>query len=134
VLVRTTEPAFRRFRDEKHCPKEDDRLVGVFRGQGAKFAASDIHRELGRVGARLSLATIYNTLNSFSDAGMLKKITLGEGNFFYDTNPSEDVHLVIEDEEGAQEIKDVIDMDRAISDIKMIAKSRSDISAIRIVL
>jgi Fur family iron response transcriptional regulator len=43
------------------------------------------------------LATIYNTLNSFAEAGLLKRITVGPGQVFFDTNVRHHHHVYYEE-------------------------------------
>lgn len=56
----------------------------------------DFHRELTHHGLPVSLATVYNTLNQFATAGLLKRLTLAERTFFC-TNTSEHHHFYDED-------------------------------------
>lgn len=54
------------------------------------------HKELASHGLPVSLATVYNTLNQFAAAGLLKRLTLAERTFFC-TNTSEHHHFYDED-------------------------------------
>lgn len=56
----------------------------------------DFHEELAQHGLPVSLATVYNTLNQFVTAGLLKRLTLAERTFFC-TNTSEHHHFYDED-------------------------------------
>lgn len=56
----------------------------------------EFHKELGQHGLPVSLATVYNTLNQFAAAGLLKRLTLAERTFFC-TNTSEHHHFYDED-------------------------------------
>jgi Fur family iron response transcriptional regulator len=47
-------------------------------------------------GASLSLATVYNTLQQFGDAGLLRRIGLGGVRNWFDTNTEDHHHLVVE--------------------------------------
>jgi Fur family iron response transcriptional regulator len=46
----------------------------------------------------VSLATVYNTLNQFTDAGLLRQIGVDGARAYFDTNPSEHHHFFIQDE------------------------------------
>lgn len=47
----------------------------------------------------LSLATIYNTLNRFASAGLLRKINIAGERTCYDTDPASHQHFYIEHEQ-----------------------------------
>ena len=46
---------------------------------------------------RVSLATVYNTLNQFVTAGLMKRITLDTDRTYFDTNVSDHHHLFFEE-------------------------------------
>ena len=48
-------------------------------------------------GVRVSLATVYNTLNQFVSAGLMKRITLDTERTYFDTNVSDHHHLFFEE-------------------------------------
>lgn len=109
--------------------------LSVFAGDRDRhFSAQELHRDLVRAGSRLSLATVYNTLNGFSDAGMLSKIPVGDGNFFFDTNSSDHVHIVTENGDGTHTISDADDLERAIAELRQLARDRTDTTVFRIVV
>ncbi len=60
--------------------------------------AEQLHREAREAGLSVSLATIYNTLNQFTDAGLLKQVVLGGNRTFYDTNTDEHHHFYREED------------------------------------
>jgi Fur family iron response transcriptional regulator len=64
-------------------------------------------------GMRCSLATVYNTLESFAEAGLLKKIQLDARAAVFDTETRPHLHLVFEDEERVLNLHD----EEAIQDI-----------------
>ena len=47
----------------------------------------------------VSLATVYNTLHQFAEAGLLRQIGVDGSRAFFDTNPSEHHHFFVEDEQ-----------------------------------
>lgn len=107
----------------------------VFAGDRDRhFTAQEVHRNLVGAGSRLSLATVYNTLNSFSDAGLLRKIPVGDGNFFFDTNKSEHVHLVTENGDGTHTISDADDLESAICELRQLAMAHENTAVIRIII
>lgn len=47
----------------------------------------------------LSLATVYNTLHQFTEAGLLRQIGIDGSKFFFDTNPDEHHHFFVQGED-----------------------------------
>ena len=45
----------------------------------------------------VSLATVYNTLNQFTQAGLLREVTVSPGPSFFDTNTAPHHHVLNED-------------------------------------
>lgn len=48
--------------------------------------AEQLHSEAERDGVRVSLATVYNTLHQFTDAGLLREVVVEAGRSYFDTN------------------------------------------------
>ena len=48
----------------------------------------------------LSLATVYNVLRQFTEAGLLRQIGVDCSKSFFDTNPSDHHHFFIQDEDA----------------------------------
>ncbi len=67
----------------------------LFDGKDKHFTAEDLFRELSRKdgGDSLSLATIYNTLKGFTEAGLLSTLSVDSGKLYYDTNTSHHYHI-----------------------------------------
>lgn len=59
--------------------------------------AEQLHAEAMSQGVRVSLATIYNTLNQFTDAGMLREVVVEPGRSYFDTNIWDHHHFFFED-------------------------------------
>ena len=53
---------------------------------------------------KTSVASVYNTLNQFASAGLLRRVTVEQGRAFFDTNLSEHHHFYFEDEERLEDI------------------------------
>lgn len=66
-------------------------------GADRHVTAHDVARLARRAGVRVSLATVYNTLNQFVAAGLMKRITIDADQTWFDTNTSEHHHLFFED-------------------------------------
>ncbi|TAN61728.1 MAG: transcriptional repressor [Magnetospirillum sp.] len=67
------------------------------------LAAEAFHSELAAIGLKLSLATVYNTLNHFADAGLLRRVGFGDRTW-YCTNTGEHHHFL---DEGTGRIEDI---------------------------
>lgn len=70
----------------------------LFRGEDRHLTAESLQEEAHRAGARVSLATIYNTLHQFTEAGLLKQVAVEAGRYYFDTNVHEHQHFYLEDE------------------------------------
>ncbi len=59
--------------------------------------AEMIFEEAKIVRAAVSMATVYNTLNQFTQAGLLREIAVEGAKTYFDTNPSPHAHFLLED-------------------------------------
>ena len=62
-------------------------------------SAEMLYEEAIRAREPLSLATVYNTLRQFSEAGLLRQVSVSGPKTFFDTNVSEHHHFYNEDDE-----------------------------------
>jgi len=69
----------------------------LFDGTDRHVTADDVAILARKSGVRVSLATVYNTLNQFVAAGMMKRITLDTDRTYFDTNVSDHHHLFFEE-------------------------------------
>lgn len=70
----------------------------LFEGQGQRHVTAEaLFDEACAVGARVSLATVYNTLHQFTAAGLLRQVIVDSGRTFFDTNTSDHHHFFFED-------------------------------------
>lgn len=67
-------------------------LVGD--GQDRHVTAEGLHLAAGE---RVSMATVYNTLRAFCDAGLMREITVDGSKSYFDTNISDHPHFYWED-------------------------------------
>jgi Fur family iron response transcriptional regulator len=70
----------------------------LFSGCDRHVTAEDLHGEALKGGARLSLATVYNTLHQFTQAGLLRQVIVDGDKIHFDTNTGEHHHFYVEDE------------------------------------
>ena len=72
-------------------------LVKLLFDRGDRHITADqLHAEAAAAGVRVSLATIYNTLNQFTSAGVLREVIVEAGRSYFDTNTSEHHHVLID--------------------------------------
>ena len=71
-------------------------LVGD--GQHRHVTAESLFEAARNTGAMVSLATVYNTLKAFCDAGLLQEITVDGSKSYFDTNTHDHPHFYWEDE------------------------------------
>jgi len=62
------------------------------------LAAEDLHGEAVVSGVAVSLATVYNTLHQFTDAGMLRILSVEGSRTYFDTNTSDHHHFYMEED------------------------------------
>ncbi len=71
-------------------------LVGD--GQHRHVTAESLFDAARSQGATVSLATIYNTLRAFCDAGLMQEVTVDGSKSYFDTNTHDHPHFFWEDE------------------------------------
>ncbi len=76
----------------------------LFAGGGRHVTAEALHAEAVAADVAVSLATVYNTLNQFSDAGLLREVAVQGHKSYFDTNVSSHHHFYIESEERLVDI------------------------------
>ena len=59
--------------------------------------AEQLHGEAVEAAVRVSLATVYNKLHPFIEAGLLREVVVNSGHSYFDTNVSEHHHFLFED-------------------------------------
>ena len=69
----------------------------LFEGGNRHITAEQLHREATDGGVKVSLATVYNTLNQFTKVGLLREVAVAAGRAYFDTNTSAHYHLFNED-------------------------------------
>ena len=71
------------------------RLVGD--GQNRHVTAESLFAAGNENGVKVSLATVYNTLRAFCDAGLMREITVDGAKSYFDTNITDHAHFYWED-------------------------------------
>ena len=66
-------------------------------GNGDRHVTAEVlHAEAVASGERVSLATVYNTLHQFKQAGLLRELAIDGTKAYFDTNTSNHNHFYIE--------------------------------------
>jgi Fur family transcriptional regulator, iron response regulator len=70
------------------------------------LTAEILHAEAQSSGIKVSLATVYNTLHQFTEAGLLRQVVVDATRSYFDTNLTEHQHYYYEDEGALMDIPD----------------------------
>ena len=60
--------------------------------------AENLHEEAVASGIPVSLATVYNSMHQFTDAGLLRELTVDGARIYFDTNTGDHHHFYCEDD------------------------------------
>jgi Fur family iron response transcriptional regulator len=70
------------------------------------ISAEMLYEEAMRARVPVSLATVYNTLHQFTQAGLLRELAVDGAKTYFDTNTSKHHHFLIEDTNQLVDIPD----------------------------
>ena len=74
-------------------------LAKILFGSGDRHVSAEaLHREACEAKVHVSVATVYNTLNQFTAAGLLREVAIEGDRSFFDTNTSNHFHFFHEKE------------------------------------
>src|ERR1700710_1314557 len=74
-------------------------LAGLlFNDMDRHVTAESLHDEVAQAGVKVSLATVYNTLHQFTEAGLLRQVIVDAARSYFDTNPGDHQHFFVEKE------------------------------------
>jgi Fur family iron response transcriptional regulator len=80
-------------------------LATILFGSGDRHvSAESLHQEAVAARMNVSLATVYNTLNQFKAAGLLREVAFEGDRTFFDTNTSNHFHYYLEETGGLVDI------------------------------
>lgn len=68
------------------------------------LTVEELHEEAVTAGVPVSLATVYNTLHQFTEAGMIRVLAVESAKTYFDTNVSDHHHFFVE---GRNEVLDI---------------------------
>jgi Fur family iron response transcriptional regulator len=76
-------------------------------GKGDRHVTAEmLYEEATRAKVPVSLATVYNTLHQFTDAGLLRQVAVDGSKTYFDTNASQHHHFFVEGENALLDIAD----------------------------
>lgn len=76
----------------------------LFGGPHRHVSAEQLQGEASTARVNVSLATIYNTLHQFREAGLLREIAVDASRSYFDTDTSDHHHFYLEDEQWVIDI------------------------------
>ena len=88
-------------------------LAELLFGRGNRhLSAENLHEEAMLQRVPVSLATVYNTLHQFTEAGLLREVAVDGSKTYFDTNTSDHHHFFVEDENVVLDIPVGVDVSR----------------------
>ncbi|MFK0275946.1 Fur family iron response transcriptional regulator [Ensifer sp. KUDG1] len=76
----------------------------IFAKGDRHLTVEELHEEAVMAGVPVSLATVYNTLHQFTEAGMIRVLAVESAKTYFDTNVSDHHHFFVE---GQNEVLDI---------------------------
>ena len=64
-----------------------------FKDGNDHFTAEDVHRKIEKLGLNISLATVYNCLNQFTEHNIIKSVKTSCNKIYFDTNTRSHHHF-----------------------------------------
>jgi len=98
-MQRTYEKVLTLLRDAGLRPTRQRLALGklLFDGCNKHVTAEQLFGFAKKADAKVSLATVYNTLHQFKDAGLLREVVVEPGRSYFDTNMADHYHFFDED-------------------------------------
>jgi Fur family iron response transcriptional regulator len=110
-------------------PTRQRMIIGqlLFAGAHRHVTAESLYAEAAAAGMQLSLATVYNTLNQFTQAGLLRRVGPDGSRCFFDTDTSAHPHFYLEGEDTLIDVPERLTVKRMPSALPGHEISRLDI-------
>jgi Fur family iron response transcriptional regulator len=107
ATLRETEKIERHVREAGLRPtRQRVALANLLFAQGDRhLSAEELHEEAISAGVPVSLATVYNTLHQFTEAGLLRILAVEGARTYFDTNTSDHHHFFVEGENRLVDIE-----------------------------
>ena len=80
------------------------------------ITAEQLHGEAVAAEIRVSLATVYNTLHQFTEAGLLREVVVEPGRSYFDTNTNDHHHFFCE---ATSKLQDIPGQDVVVSELPL---------------
>ncbi|MDX3928280.1 MAG: Fur family transcriptional regulator [Shinella sp.] len=99
-------PIEERLRDSGLRPTRQRVALGalLFAKGDRHLTVEELHEEAVAAGVPVSLATVYNTLHQFTEAGLVRVLAVESSKTYFDTNVSDHHHFFIEGENDVRDI------------------------------
>lgn len=96
-------------RDSGLRPTRQRMALGeILFGRGHRhISAEQLHEEAVAADVPVSLATVYNTLHQFTEAGLLREVAIDGAKTYFDTNVGDHHHFFVEGENALVDIPGV---------------------------
>lgn len=96
----------RRLKDAGLRPTRQRLALGklLFDAGDRHVTAEQLHIEAADTGIKVSLATVYNTLNQFTASGLMREVVVTPGKSYFDTNIEDHHHFFYEDDGSLMDI------------------------------
>jgi Fur family transcriptional regulator, iron response regulator len=106
TVRKDTEAVDRRVRDAGLRPtRQRVALANLLFAKGDRhLSAEELHEEALAAGVPVSLATVYNALHQFTQAGLLRILAVEGAKTYFDTNISDHHHFFVEGENKVYDI------------------------------
>ena len=75
-------------------------------------SAEELHAEAEAAGVSVSLATVYNALHQFTEAGLLREVAIDATRTYFDTNVTDHHHFFVEGEGRLIDMKGGLEIGR----------------------
>lgn len=106
MAVEATIPIEARLRGAGLRPTRQRVALGdlLFAKGDRHLTVEELHEEAVNAGVPVSLATVYNTLHQFTEAGLIRVLAVESAKTYFDTNVSDHHHFFVE---GENEVLDI---------------------------
>ena len=106
MLAAARLPVRSRLRDAGLRPtRQRVALAEILYSRGHRHvSAEDLHAEAVMADVPVSLATVYNTLHQFTEAGLLRELAVDGSKSYFDTNVHDHHHFFVEGENAMMDV------------------------------
>jgi Fur family iron response transcriptional regulator len=102
----------------------------LFDGDDRHISAEQLFGEAAAASIPVSLATVYNVLHQFTDAGLLREVVIAPGRSYFDTNIEDHHHFYCE---SSGVLQDIAGQDVTVSGIP-VPPAGTEISRVEVII